>query len=150
MSKNFLYKTLGAVVLVLAAVLYLLSVIIPENFGFFNLAWAGMILCAGWGLILLVQGIFQKNVTVIKKFKIISGAGLLIVAVVCAVTAALMPSELVIPIVAIVLAAAVMLGLLATGGKGWDEGDNQAVGYKNYFERKKEQEKQEQKDNENN
>lgn len=142
MSKNFLYKAIAALVLVFAAVLYILSVAVPDTFGFFNLSWAGMVLCTGWGAILLIQGIFKKNVPLIKKFKIVGGSALLIVAVVCAVTAVLLPKELVMPIVAIILAVAVMLGVLATGGKGWDEGDNQKAGYQNYFERKKEEEKQ--------
>ena len=142
MSKSFLFKALGALILVAAAVLYLLSVLIPESFGFFNLSWAGLILCGGWGVLLLIQGIFQKNAPLIKKFKIVGGAALLVAAAVCAVYAALMPGEIIMPIVAIVLAAAVLLGVLATGGKSWDEGDNEKVGYKNYFERKKEEEQQ--------
>lgn len=93
MSKKFLFNAIGALVLVLAAVMYLLSVVIPENFGFFNLAWAGLILCAGWGVLLLIQGIFTRNSPVVKKFYIIGGVVLLIAGVVCAVYAALMPEE---------------------------------------------------------
>lgn len=142
MSKKFLFNAIGALVLVLAAVMYLLSVVIPENFGFFNLAWAGLILCAGWGVLLLIQGIFTRNSPVVKKFYIIGGVVLLIAGVVCAVYAALMPEELVVPIIAVVLAGAVLLGVIATGGKSWDGGDNEQVGYKTYAERKKEEEKQ--------
>ena len=39
---------------------------------------------------------------------------------------------------------------LITGGKKWDEGDNHKVGYKNYYQRKAEEERQTEKDKENN
>ena len=34
-----------------------------------------------------------------------------------------------------------VLGILITGGKKWDEGDNHKAGYKNYYQRKEEEEK---------
>ena len=42
------------------------------------------------------------------------------------------------------LCAGIVLGVLVTGGKKWDEGDNQKVGYKTYRERKAEEEKKKQ------
>ncbi len=143
MSKSFLFKAVLALVLVLAAVMYLLSVVMPETFGFFNLAWAGLILSGGWGIALLLQGIFAKNDPTRKKFRIYGGALLIVIGVICAVYACLLPGEFIVPIIAVVAAAAVLIGILATGGKSWDEGDNEKVGYKNYFERKKEEEKKE-------
>ena len=142
MSRNLIYKFLGALVVVAAAVLWILSLTVPETFGFFSLAWAGVMLCGGIGVIFLLNGIFQKNITTIKKLKIWFGVALLVCAVLCLVSAITIPENLVIPIIAVIVAVGFMITILATAGKKWDEGDNHKVGYKNYFERKKEEEKQ--------
>lgn len=142
MSRNLIYKILGALVVVAAAVLWILSLTVPETFGFFSLAWAGVLLCGGIGVIFLLNGIFQKNITTIKKLKIWFGVGLLVCTVLCLVSAIAIPENLVIPIIAVIVAVGFMITILATAGKKWDEGDNHKVGYKNYFERKKEEEKQ--------
>ncbi|MBQ8762361.1 MAG: hypothetical protein IJZ26_03540 [Clostridia bacterium] len=142
MSKNLFVKLFGALVVVAAAVLWLLSELMPESFGWFNLAWACVMAAGGLGLMFLLQGIFQKNITTIKKFKIWIGVGLIIVAFVALVSALVIPENIVLPIIAIILAAGLVITLLATGGKKWDEGDNQQVGYKNYHQRKAEEEKQ--------
>ena len=142
MSRNLIYKILGALVVVAAAVLWILSLTVPETFGFFSLAWAGVLLCGGIGVIFLLNGIIQKNITTIKKLKIWFGVALLVCAVLCLVSAITIPENLVIPIIAVIVAVDFMITILATAGKKWDEGDNHKVGYKNYFERKKEEEKQ--------
>ena len=142
MSRNLIYKIFGALVVVAAAVLWILSLTVPETFGFFSLAWAGVLLCGGIGVIFLLNGIFQKNITTIKKLKIWFGVALLVCAVLCLVSAITIPENLVIPIIAVIVAVGFMITILATAGKKWDEGDNHKVGYKNYFERKKEEEKQ--------
>ena len=142
MSRNLIYKLLGALVVIAAAVLWILSLTVPETFGFFSLAWAGVLLCGGIGVIFLLNGIFQKNITTIKKLKIWFGVALLVCAVLCLVSAITIPENLVIPIIAVIVAVGFMITILATAGKKWDEGDNHKVGYKNYFERKKEEEKQ--------
>ncbi len=142
MSRNLIYKILGALVVVAAAVLWILSLTVPEAFGFFSLAWAGVLLCGGIGVIFLLNGIIQKNITTIKKLKIWFGVALLVCAVLCLVSAITIPENLVIPIIAVIVAVGFMITILATAGKKWDEGDNHKVGYKNYFERKKEEEKQ--------
>ncbi len=142
MSRNLIYKLLGALVVIAAAVLWILSLTVPETFGFFSLAWAGVLLCGGIGVIFLLNGIFQKNITTIKKLKIWFGVGLLVCTVLCLVSAITIPENLVIPIIAVIVAVGFMITILATAGKKWDEGDNHKVGYKNYFERKKEEEKQ--------
>lgn len=144
MNKKFLTRSLAAMALVAAAVLYLLNVIDPEKFGFFNLAWAGMIVSGAWGLILLLDGVFERNVSVVKKFKILGGSILLICAVICAVFACLLPQNLVVPIIVLVVAVAIFLGIVATGAKKWDEGDNQKIGYENYHQRKAREEKENQ------
>ena len=142
MSRNLIYKILGALVVIAAAVLWILSLTVPETFGFFSLAWAGVLLCGGIGVIFLLNGIFQKNITTIKKLKIWFGVGLLVCTVLCLVSAIAIPENLVIPIIAVIVAVGFIITILATAGKKWDEGDNHKVGYKNYFERKKEEEKQ--------
>ena len=147
MSRNLGFKILGALIVVVAAVLWLLSITVPDTFGFFNLAWAGVILAGGLGLIIILQGCFQQNISTIKKFKIWVGAGLLVVALICLISAITIPENIVLPIIAIIAAVALVLSLLATGGKKWDEGDNHQTGYKNYHERKAEEEKRENKDN---
>ena len=142
MSRNLIYKLLGGLVVLAAAVLWILSLTVPETFGFFSLAWAGVLLCGGIGLIFLLNGIFQQNISTIKKLKIWFGVGLLVGALLCLVSAIAIPDSLVIPIIAVIVAVGFIITILATGGKKWDEGDNHKVGYKNYFERKKEEEKQ--------
>ncbi len=143
MSRNFIYKILGALVVLAAAVFWILSLAMPETFGAFSLAWAGVLLCGGIGLIFMLNGIFQKNVTTVKKLKIWFGVALIVCAILCLVSALTIPENLVIPIIAVVVAVGFMITILATAGKKWDEGDNHKVGYKNYHERKKEEEKQE-------
>ena len=72
------------------------------------------------------------------------GAIFLGIAAVSVVTAlALPPDNYVWPIIAIVAAFAIVISLIATGGKKWDEGDNTQVGYKDYRTRKKEEEARE-------
>lgn len=141
MSRNFVYKLLGALVVVVAAVLWLLSVVVPETFGWFNLAWAGVLACGGLGLIILLQGCFQQNVTTIKKLKIWFGIILLVCAVLCLVSAIAIPESIVLPIIAIVVAVGLVITIFAVRGEKWDEGDNHKIGYKNYHERKADEEK---------
>ena len=50
-------------------------------------------------------------------------------------------NELVLPIIAIIVTVALLIGVIATGGKSSDTGDNQKAGYKNYYQRKAEEEK---------
>ena len=143
MGRNFIYKILGALIFVVSAVLWILSLTVSETFGFFNLAWAGVILCGGIGILFLLNGVFQKNITTVKKLKIWFGAGLLICAILCLVSAITIPKSLILPIISIVITVAFLITVLATGGKKWDEGENHKAGYKNYYERKAEEEKKE-------
>ncbi len=141
MGRNFIYKIAGAFIIIIAALFWVLSIALPENFGQFSLAWAGVVICFGIGIIFLVNGCIQQNITTIKKLKIWFGVGLLIAGLLCLVSALAIPENLVIPIIALVVACGFMVTILATGGQKWDEGDNHKIGYKNYFERKKEEQK---------
>ena len=141
MGRNLWYKLLGALLVLVAAVLWILSLTVPEKFGFFSLAWAGVIICGGLGLILILQGCFQKNANTIKKLKIWFGIVLVVCGVLCLVSELAIPGNLVIPIIAIVVAVGLIITIIASRGSKWDEGDNHKAGYKNYHERKAEEEK---------
>lgn len=140
MSKSFFYKLLLALAWLAAAVLWLLSVIQPDKFGFFNLNWAIVVICGTGGLALILRGLFAKKTGLLKKSDIYLGALLLIIAGISVVFALALPKSYIWPIIAVILAAAGVFGLLATGGKKWDEGDNHKVGYKDYRTRKAEEE----------
>ena len=130
MSKHFFTKLLLALAWLAAAVLWLLSVILPDRFGFFNLNWAIVIVCGTGGLALLLRGTFSGKTGVLKKGDLFLGAGLLVIAVIVAVAG--------------------VLSVRATGGKKWDEGDNQKVGYKDYRARKAEEEARKAEEEKNN
>lgn len=143
MSKSFFFKLLIALAWLAAAVLWLLSVILPEKFGFFNLNWAIVVICGTGGLALLLRGIFAKKTGVLKKSDVYLGAVLLIVAGISIVFALALPKSYIWPIIAVVVALAGVFSVIATGAKKWDEGDNHKVGYKDYRTRKAEEEARE-------
>lgn len=149
MSRNLIYKLLGAFLILVACVLWILSITVPDTFGFFSLAWAGVVICGGLGLIMILQGSFQKNITTIKKLKIWFGVALIVCAILCLVSELAIPGNLILPIISIVVAFGLLITIIATGGAKWDEGDNHKAGYKNYYERKAEEEKAEKENNEN-
>ncbi len=141
MSKKFFVKLLSILIVALAAVLWLLSELVPA-FDFFNLAWLGVLLAGGYGTLLILVAVLEKNPIPLKKMKIWVGVALEVVAFSCLLSAIIIPDNIVLPIIALILVAGLLVTLLATGGKSWDEGDNKQVGYKNYFDRKKEENKQ--------
>jgi len=141
MSKHFFGKFLIALAWLAAAILWLLSVIMPDKFGFFNFNWALVVICGTAGLAITVRGLFAKKSDILKKKDIFLGAVLLIIAGVSVAFALAMPKKIVWPIIAVVLALAAVCSVLAVGGKKWDEGDNEKVGYKDYRARKKDEEK---------
>ena len=137
MSKKILPRLIVALSFLAAAVLFLLSELMPDQFGGFNLAWAGLIFSGASRQSLLQGALF----TALKKLQLLLSGVLLIVAVLCLVSALALPENLVLPIILVVAAAVLVLSILFTGGKKWDEGDNHKVGYKNYYQRKAEEEK---------
>lgn len=150
MSKHFLTKFLISLAWLAAAVLWLLSVVLPEKFGFFNLNWAIVVICGTGGLALMLRGLFARKTGVLKKSDISLGAFLLIIAGISVVFALAMPKKLIWPIIAVILALAGVFSVLATGGKKWDEGDNHKVGYKDYRTRKAEEEAEKSKEEKKN
>ena len=141
MNKKFLWKFLFVFGIVVVAAFWVLKIFVPDTFGFVNVSWSIVFLGAFWGAGLLLRGTVEKNLTVIKKTNILLGAGFLIVALFALVTVIALPDNAVPVIIAAILAVALLLGVVATGGNKWDSGDNQKVGYKNYYQRKKEEEK---------
>lgn len=116
---------------VAAAVLWLLSVLMEETFGWFSLGWAITIVAGVFGIMFVLRGLFSKSAGPLKKLYIYFGAALIAVAVFALIgELAVKKDNLVMPIIAVVVTAALLLGFLAVGGKKWDQGDNQNVGYK--------------------
>lgn len=141
MSKNILIKLLVALAFLAAAVFFFLSVLEVEPFTEFSASWAGVIFAGVSGLALLFSAIGTKNSTQLKKMKLFFSAALLVVALVCLIFALALPENWILPLILILVGVMLVLGVLITGGKKWDTGDNQKVGYKNYYQRKAEEEK---------
>lgn len=149
MSKKLLFKVAVGLVFLAAAVVWLLSVLMPDRFANWNLSWVIAAVCGALGVLFIMKGLFGKTVNIAKKFNILVGAALFVAAVL-ALVGTFIESNLVLPIIAVIVAVAALLCVLAVGGKKWDEGDNKKVGYKNYYQRKEEEEKERRKNEENN
>ena len=141
MSNKLFVRLLVALSFLAAAVFFFLSVLEIEPFTEFSASWAGVIFAGVSGLALLFGAIGTKNSTQLKKMQIFLSAGLLVVALVCLIFALALPEDWILPLIFILLGVMLVLSVLITGGKKWDEGDNHKVGYKNYYQRKAEEEK---------
>lgn len=140
MSKKIFLKLLVALSFLAAAVFFFLSVLEVEPFTEFSAAWAGVIFAGVSGLALLFSAIATKNSTQLKKTKIILSTALLAVALVCVISALALPDNWILPLILILVGVMLVVSILVTGGKKWDEGDNHKAGYKNYYQRKAEEE----------
>ena len=147
MSKQFFTKLLMSLAWLAAAVLWLLSELKPDTFGFFNLNWAIVVICGTGGLAFMLRGLVAKKTGVLKKSDIFLGALLLVIAAVSVIFALSQPKKYIWPVIAVIAALAGVVSVLSVGGKKWDAGDNQKAGYKNYDARKREQEALEEKEN---
>ena len=141
MDKRFLGRFLVSLAILAAAVLWFLSVLdaTKDMFNWFNLAWAGAIISGSLGLKYVLGRMFIKSDVTTKKAAIWFGAGFLVLTLFCISWAIAMPKDIILPIVAIILTGALFVGILFTGGKYWDSGDNQKAGYKDYRTRKAEE-----------
>ncbi|MCL2062613.1 MAG: hypothetical protein FWH03_08350 [Firmicutes bacterium] len=153
MKKGFMFKLLLILSLAAAALLWILQVaeVIPENIPVGM--WAIVIAAGGWGVAFVCRALFSKNTSippVMKRVSVIIGIGLILVAVLGIVNIYQWGEKWVLPIVAIAGVTALLVMLFATGGQGQNTGDNQKVGYKDYWARRAEKEAQEKKDQENN
>ena len=141
MSKKLLVRLLVALSFLVAAVFFFPSVLEVEPFTEFSASWAGVIFAGVSGIALLFNAIGTKNSVALKKLNVALSAVLLAVALVCLVSALALPQNWILPLILILVGVMLVLGILITGGKKWDEGDNHKVGYKNYYQRKEEEEK---------
>ena len=73
-----------------------------------------------------------------------------VIAAISVIFALALPKSYIWPVIAVIVAVAGVLSVLATGGKKWDEGDNQKVGYKDYRARKAEEEARKAEEEKNN
>lgn len=142
MNKRFLFGFTIGIAALAAAVLWLLSVLVPDTFGWFSGGWAVVIISGVAGLAFVLKGVFVKESGVLKKLNILIGAALLVVCFIQLAVEIALPKNAIAPIIMIIAVAALLLGYIVVGGKKWDSGDNQKVGYKNYYQRKAEAEKQ--------
>lgn len=142
MAKTFIYRVLVILGFVVAAVFWLLSVTLPDTFGWFNLSWAITIFAGVAGVSYLLRGLFVKTEHVIKNLCIYLGAGLLVIAFLGMAAAIAAPGNIVLPVIAIIVTFALLISLVAVGGRRWDIGDNQKGGHKTYYQRKAEAEAQ--------
>ena len=141
MSKKIFVRLLVALSFLVAAVFFFLSVLEVEPFTEFSASWAGVIFAGVSGIALLFNAIGTKNSVTLKKLNVALSAVLLAVALVCLVSALALPQNWILPLIFILLGVMLVLSVLITGGKKWDEGDNHKAGYKNYYQRKEEEEK---------
>ncbi len=144
MNKKFLFGLVICLMIVAVAVLWLLSALGVAEMQWFTLGWAVTIATAILGIAFILRGVIGRTAVPLKRLWIFFGAAFLVVAVITLACEIAMPAKIVAPIIAVVLAVALLIGFLAAGGKKWDTGDNQKVGYKSYRERKAEQAKAEQ------
>lgn len=145
MSKKFMFQFMLALTVVVAAVLWILQVC--NVIAWFSASAAIALISGVSGLMFIFKGLFGRtNASALKKLNIYFGAGLLIVALFMLVNIFAIKNELVLPIIAIIVTVALLIGVIATGGKSSDTGDNQKAGYKNYYQRKAEEEKKNKED----
>ena len=138
MSKKLLFKVLAALCFIAVAVVWLLSAVGVIEV---NRSWLIAVFAFALALLYIIYGLISKTVGTFKKMYILLGAAL-VIAGILALVGTFIDSKLVLPIIAIVITVAVLLCILAVGGKKWDQGDNENVGYKDYRTRKKEEEEQ--------
>lgn len=148
MDKRFFSRVLIILGVIAVLVLWLLKELpaTASMFGWYSTAWAATIFSGVVGAKFLLDGIFMGSKGVIsRRLLIILGTVCLAFAFICLTFAIAIPENIVLPIIAIAVAGAIFLGLLVTGARKWDGADNQRVGYKNYHQRKAEEEKAEKK-----
>ena len=152
MRKRFLSKFLFLAGFLVAAVLWVVSAALPDGSYLFsekypfNFSWFALISCAGVFLCFLVRGfsggIYKENRVPFKKFNFLLAGAVAVACVFLVVNIFALKSNLVVPIIVLIAVVAVVLGFLMTGGKKWDQADNQKPGYKTYAQREAEKEKE--------
>ena len=151
MDKKILSRIFIPFVLVVLAGLWGAKVILANYYpdhadllSWYSLNWAVTVFLAAVGVHYLLCGIFMRSKGVIaRRMTIIAGSVMLALAVINLTFAIALPRNIIAPIIAIFMTLGLFFGILVTGGRKWDGGDNQVVGYKNYRQRKAEEEKAE-------
>ncbi|MDR3021868.1 MAG: hypothetical protein LBU60_04255 [Clostridiales bacterium] len=144
MKKSTIYWLIIALGILLPAVFWLLSEMpsSKDAFGAFNFAWFLTISSGTLAACLIVKGTVDESTKSYQKVYILSGAIIASVAVLAFVSAIAWPDKVWIPLLVVVLAICFLGGVLFTqDGKKWDQGDNHKEGYKNYRQRKDDDQK---------
>ena len=137
-NAKFIFNVVNVFGLVLGCLFWLLSAVAPDTFGWFNFASAVTLICGIWGLSFILQGAITKEDTVMKRSRVIIGALFLIISAISLIWSISLPGEIVLPLVCFVVSLVLFASIFITGGKKWDEADNQKEGYKTYRERMEE------------
>ncbi len=139
MQKRHLFTVINLAALVFGLILWVVDVASPTAMPGFSFAWACFIVTVIWGVSFLARVFFEKQVILKKSWSILAGV-FFVTAAVSLISALALPGKLVLPILCLAAGVSLLLASLVLGGKKWDEGDNQKLGYKNYYERKAEAE----------
>lgn len=141
MSRSFLPKLMVLVAALAAIVFWIIVLVKPEVFGDFKVSYVIAALVAIIGLYFMLKAIQQKDTMSKRAYMMLCIPCLLgAVAIIIAATIGL-KDKIALPILLAALVVGFILSLCVTGGKKWDEGDNHQAGYKNYYQRKAEEEK---------
>jgi hypothetical protein len=87
-----------------------------------------------------VLGANKKLDVLMRKSKVLLAVSFWIVGAIALVFAISLLATFIPALICLVIAVAIVSSVLVTGGEKWDKGDNQKPGYKNYYERKAEEE----------
>jgi peptidoglycan/LPS O-acetylase OafA/YrhL len=139
MKKFASYKIILAFVAVVVAALWVTATI-TKTMEWFTFGVACAILSGAAAVTFFFRAFIGENVVIKKSLLLVSGA----FAVICTITIInefAFNKNYIIPIIALIGALCLFFGYVLTGGRRWDTGENQKVGYKTYRERKAEEEK---------
>ncbi len=139
MQKRHLFTVINLAALVFALTLWVISIAEPEAMGDFDFAWAAFIATSAWAVSFTARVFVEKQVILKKSWTILAFV-FFMAAAGCLIGALALPGKLILPIILLAAAVAALVGSLVLAGKKWDMGDNEKPGYKNYYERKAEEE----------
>ena len=142
MNRKIIPKLISGFSFLIVVILWLVSTLKPNSLGGFNLAW-GVVVFAGMnGIAFVINAVLARNSVVAKRLYLIVASIMFVIVAVSIAFALALPTEIIWPIIAVVLASLLIIGTLITSGKKWDAVDNQKAGYKTYKERKEEENKE--------
>lgn len=136
MNRKIIFSAVNVGGLLIASLLWLLSVVAPDAFGWYNFSFAIAVVFAIWGASFIVKGVTGDDSVATKKANVLFGAILAVIALIALPFAIAIPTNVIPPLVCVTVALIAFISIIATAGKKWDAGDNEKPGYKNYYERK--------------